>query len=146
MVEGVETHQSGPFGVIDTFADGCVANAHVHLDHAFRRRTQQSTDSRRDRPAAGDHQHIAFTLAAHMGQRIADALDKIFESRHTCGLRAPVHPLLQTFAQQSEMVFVQLWRVGFGQWRRVDAVDHRLAVVFIQSRPDQRLQAVVLQS
>ena len=139
MVDGVETDQCGAFGVVNAFGDGGIANAHVHLDHALRGCAQQSTDRRRNRPATGHDQHIAGVVLSDMRQCVTDAFDKIDKARHARRLCAPVHPLLQAFAQQTEMVFVQLGRVGFGQRFGVYAVNHRLAVVLVQTGPDQGL-------
>ena len=74
-----------------------------------------------------------------MGQSVLDALHKRTERRHALGLGLSPHPGLQAFAQQTEVVLVQLGRVGFGQGLGVDGVDHRMAVVLVQTWPHQRL-------
>ena len=85
-------------------------------------------------------------LRPHMRKGVLDALHKFGEKRHTRRLHLAVHPRLQTLAQQAEMVFVKFWRVGLGQRLGVDGMDHRVAVVFVQAWPHQRLKLWRLQT
>ena len=85
-------------------------------------------------------------LRPHMRKGVLDAVHKFGEKRHTLRLRLAVHPRLQTLAQQAEMVFIEFWRVGFGQRLGVDGMDHRVAVIFVQARPHQRLKLWRLQT
>ena len=79
-------------------------------------------------------------VRSHMIERAGHTTDKIGIAGHSGGLDAALHPLRKTIAQQSEMVPVQLRRIGFLQLFRMNCRDDRFAVVLIEAWPGQRWQ------
>ena len=97
------------------------------------------TDGGGNRPSTAHHQNIAGAVLAHMVKRTADTMDKFCVGWHPFGADDTIHPLPQAIPQEPKVVAVNLGCVWFLQRLRVDGLYHRLAVVFVEARPYQRV-------
>ena len=79
---------------------------------------------------------------AHMVEGRLNAGAPLLKGRHATGRDLAGDPGLQGLAQQAKVMAVELRRVGPGQRLGMDGLDQRQAVVFIERRLLQRLQAL----